>query len=134
MSGWVVVLVVLAIGFVAIGLQVLSRDIQRSPVDVRRPDPLIDVTRSKSVSVRPAELHHLVDIVSNALLSDAYARAELQPVLDELAVGDGPPPTITPSRRRSKRTDQIEAVVAELERVWVVSHDRSSQTGTGRAT
>ena len=52
MSSWVIVLVVAAIGLVAFGLQVLSRQIQRFPVDVRRPDPLIDVTRSKSLTMR----------------------------------------------------------------------------------
>ncbi len=119
MSGPLVVLVVVAIGFVALGLQVLSRELQRYPVDVRRPDPLIDVSRSTSMSLRPAELHHLTGIVADAILSDASAQAGLQPILDDLgAAAPSAPRPPAPLRRRSTRAQAIDRAIGELEARW----------------
>lgn len=122
MSGGLIILVLIAVALVALGLQVLSRHMQRSSVDARRADPLIDVSRTTSMNVRPAELHQLVDIVSNSLISEASRRTELQPILDSL--GAAAPKTIKAggrlrSRTKSHRTHQIEAAIAELEDRWL---------------
>lgn len=131
MSGFLVSAIVIAIGFVALGLQILSRQIQRTPVDVRRPDPLIDVSSAKSVTVRPAELHQLVLVISNAIISDASARTELQPMLDELSRGRpgsrsggaGRGRDRTGGRGRGSRHRRIEQSIAELERQWGLADD-----------
>ncbi len=122
MSGGLVILVIVALGFVAFGLQVLSRHVQRYPVDVRRADPLIDVSRSKAVNVRPAELHQFIGIVSNSMISDASKRTELQPILDSL--GAAAPPRVgkkrrMPTRAKGRRANDIERAISELEDVWL---------------
>jgi hypothetical protein len=134
MSGGMIALVLVALGLVALGLQVLSRHMQRSSVDARRADPLIDVSRTKSANVRPAELHQLIDIVSNSLISEASRRSELQPILDSL--GAGAPKTVKAggrlrTRTKSHRTHQIEAAIAELEARWLSADadDRSPSAG-----
>lgn len=130
MSGWIVLAIVVAIGFVAYGLQALSRQLQRQPVDIRRPDPLIDVSGHKAVTMRPSELHQLVGIVANAMISDAAARADLQPVLDEL--GAGPVAGETERRRgRRRRSDRIEVAIAELERRWGLTGNERPRPGGG---
>lgn len=124
MSGIVVIGLVAAVAVIAFALQVLSRHLQGLPLDQRRADPLIDVSSRVTGSMRPAELHQLTGIVSNAVLSDASYRTELQPILDQLDAG-APRPAGTgdqadPARRRpggrSRRSDRIEQAIAELER------------------
>ncbi len=122
MSGGLVVLVVVALGFVALGLQVLSRRIQRYPMDVRRADPLIDVSRTKTLNVRPAELHQLIGVVSNSMISEASQRNELQPILDSL--GASAPPrrggkSRIRARAKGKRAQGIEQAISDLEELWL---------------
>ncbi|MGI9597737.1 MAG: hypothetical protein ACR2QK_16355 [Acidimicrobiales bacterium] len=119
MSAFIVILIVAAILFVAFGLQVLSRQVQRFPVDVRRPDPLIDVTSTKAVTVRPAELHQLMGIVSNSLISDAAARSELQPILDGL--GADADLRGRSGRGRNRRRQRIDRSISELETLWGIA-------------
>lgn len=126
MSGLLVAAVVAAILFVALGLQVLSRQIQRSPIDVRKPDPLIDVTTTKSVTVRPAELHQLIGIVSNSLISDASYRSELQPILHELGARTTQAGSKGKRRGRNRRWQRIDQSVSELERHWGLAEDDPS--------
>ncbi len=123
MNGIMVGLIVVAALFVAFGLQVLSRHIQRFPVDVRRPDPLIDVSSSKAVTVRPAELHQLIGIISNSLISDASTRTELQPLLDELGATGRHSPGRSNRRGRGKRWQRIDDSVRELELLFELDPD-----------
>ncbi len=123
MSGVLVVAVVASVLFVAFGLQVLSRQIAGAPIDVRKPDPLIDVTTTKSVTVRPAELHQLIGIVSDSLLSDASYRTELQPILRDLGAGSAPPDAKANRRGRNRRWQRIDRSVRELEQRWGLSEE-----------
>ncbi len=124
MSPLVVGGVVAAIVVVALALQVLARTLQGLPLDQRRADPLIDVSRRATGSMRPAELHQLTMIVANSILSDASYRTELQPILDQLEQGPGvgpdPGPADVGDRRRpggrNRRSDRIEQAIADLER------------------
>lgn len=126
MSGELSIFVVIAIVVVAIGLQIIARQLQRYPAYSSRADPLIEVTRSKSVNARPAELHQLVGVIAKSLLSDASERAELQPILDELHnTGPGSPASTGDSntrrrglKSRGKRARRIEEAIAELESDW----------------
>ncbi|MGB5757339.1 MAG: hypothetical protein WBM50_10520 [Acidimicrobiales bacterium] len=126
MSGLLVVAVVAATLFVALGLQVLSRQVKRSPIDVRKPDPLIDVTTTKSITVRPAELHQLIGIVSNSLISDASYRSELQPILHELGARNTQAEAKGRRRGRNRRWQRIDQSVSELERQWGLAGDDRS--------
>lgn len=112
MSGLIVVGLVAAVAFVALALQILSRQLQRDPMDVRRAEPLIDVSTEASGSVLPAELAQLRGIVANAIVSDAAYRTELQPILDQLGAGGMVEPT---GRGRGRRSDRIERTISELE-------------------
>jgi len=116
-SGAVVVGLVVAVAFVAYALQVLSRQLQRFPLDMRRADALIDISTRLTGSVRPAELHQLQTVVANAILSDAAYRAELQPILDQLGA-TGPAAGAGRVRGRSRRSERIEQTIADLEDRW----------------
>lgn len=122
MSTPILLLVVAATAFIAFGLQVLSRQIQRNPVDGRRPDPLIDTARTTSVTLRPAELHRLVGMIGDARLSEASYRSDLQPLLDQLGSvevpGAGRSLVERIGRGRSERLRRIDRAIAELEAHW----------------
>ena len=113
MSGIVVVGLVAAVAFVALALQVFSRQLHRLPMDVRRAEPLIDVSSTMTGSVLPAEYLQLRTIVANAILSEASYRTELQPLLDQLGASGVVEPA---GRGRSRRSERIDRAVAELER------------------
>lgn len=133
MNGLMIILIVCSVVFVAFGLQLLSRQIQRFPVDVRRPDPLIDVTSTKSVTVRPAELHQLIGIISDSLISDASARSELQPILNELGATGSSVGGQRAGRGRNKRWQRIDRSLAELEQIWGLD-DQSTDDPSDQAT
>ncbi|MDH3680188.1 MAG: hypothetical protein OEV40_09610 [Acidimicrobiia bacterium] len=122
-SGVLVVTIVAAVLFVAFGVQVTTRQLQRFPVDSRRPGLLVDVTKRTSFVVRPAELEQLTAIVAESLSSEAVARAKLWPLLAQLerdaphsaARGRHAGPTQTRRRGRSRQLDQR---LADLEEAW----------------
>lgn len=117
-----VLAVIAAVLTVALGLQVLSRRIQRYPLDGRRPDLLIDVASTRRSPARPPELAHLTNTVADAMSSPAVARAELQPVLDELAAAAPMPDRAVVRRRRrpSRRSGDptLETAIEDLELAW----------------
>lgn len=122
-SGLLVVAIVAAALFVAVGVQVSARQLQRFPVDSKMPGLLVDVSKRTSFVVRPAELEQLNAVVAESLSSEAVARSKLWPLLAELE-RDAPRPLTTtvgaaPTRaRRHGRSRQLDQRLAELEEAW----------------
>ena len=119
-----VLTIVAAVVFVAFGVQVSARQLQRFPVDSRRPGALIDVSRESTWVVRPVELEQANSIVTESLLSEAVARSKLWPLLDEL--GHDAPASIRSSTAaagsltsaRRARTRRLDERLDDLERAW----------------
>jgi hypothetical protein len=134
MSGWLVGLIVVAVGFTGLGLQVLSLQLNRFPADGRHPGPLIEIRRRRPGVVHAAELRRLSTVISYASINDRVAKVELQKIFDAL---DGPTSPIleTSSSRRDhrRRTRQIERAVADLERHWGLT-DAADGSGPGSPT
>lgn len=129
MSGAVIVLIVAALGVGALGLQVLSSHFQHSPLDIRRPKPLISTRRGRREAPHSAELRRLSAVVSNAILNDRTAKVELQSVFNELGATAPPLGDSTDARRdRHRRSQQLEQAVADLERRWDSSGGGSSRS------
>lgn len=124
MSGWLVALIVLAVVFAGVGMQLLSVQMQRFPTDIRRPGPLIEVRRSKPPTVHTAELRRLVTVMSYALIGDASASSELQKVFDDLDAPTSPLIESTSSRREQRRrSEHLDRALRDLERRWGVEID-----------
>ena len=126
-STMLVITLVAAVVFVAFGIQVTARQIQRFPFDTRRPGALIDISRESTWVVNPVELEQLNSIVTESFSSEAVARTKLWPLLDELA-HDAPlsirPTTGSAGSRtgaRRARSRQLDERLDELERAWGLS-------------
>ena len=122
-STFLVITIVAAVVFVAFGVQVTARQLQRFPVDSRRPGALVDVSRESTWVVRPVELEQMNAVVTESLSSEAVARSKLWPLLDEL--GDDAPasigfPTAAASRTgaRRARSRRLDERLDDLERAW----------------
>ncbi len=113
-----------AVALLVLGLQVLSRQLQRFPLDHRNPGPLVETSRRRAFVHRPADLDRLHAVVAEARSSPAVAAAKLEPILAELeatAPGDRRPASATDGTRRPRRrADPLAGRLAELERRWGV--------------
>jgi hypothetical protein len=129
-GGVLVAAIVAALLFLAVAVQITARQLQRYPLDSRRPGPLIDTSRETTWVVRPVELEQLNSIVAESLSSEAVARAKLVPMLDELeratpAGRDSStiPATSDTGKRRS-RTRLFEDRIGALESKWEIDDGR----------
>ena len=134
-------LVLVAVGVTAVGLQIVSRLVQRYSIDARRPDPLIDISGSRRYAARPPELERLTGILADSLSSDRIAASHLRPLLESLAA-DAPRSSRTRggstdrsadgSPRRLRKRYLLDQRLDELEEAWGVV-EPGSRTGAGRS-
>lgn len=116
MSGWLVALTVLAVAFIGLGANVLSRQLGRFPSDVRRPGTLIQIRRSKPAAGHSPELRRLVTVISYAILDDPPSKVELKRAFDDLDAPVSPLTDSASSRRgQLKRSHQINQAISALE-------------------
>lgn len=135
-------LVLLALVVTAVGLQVVSRIVQRYSLDARRPDPLIEVTGTKRYAARPPELERLTGIVADSLSSERIAQSHLGPLLESLEA-DAPRSSRSPSpggdrsadgsSRQLRKRYQLDQRLDELEAAWgIVDTEGRADRAEGR--
>ncbi len=116
MSPLIILLILMAVALGGFGVHVLSLHIHRRPLDVRRPGPVVFAKRSKPKKAHSAELRRLVAVISNAILNDKSAQAELHGVFDRLGAPAPPFSDTTGGRKDSQqRYRQIRRAVADIE-------------------
>lgn len=116
MSGWLVALIILAVGLLGFGARVLSEQIGRFPTDFRRPGALVQIRRTKPTSFHTPELRRLTTVISYAVLDDQSAKVELQQVFDDLEAPVSPLVAADGTRRgRLRRIRKIEQAIEALE-------------------
>ncbi|MGH1489881.1 MAG: hypothetical protein ACRBK7_10890 [Acidimicrobiales bacterium] len=121
MSGWLLLLTILAVGLLGFGAQVLSQQFGRFPTDVRRPGALIQIRRSKPAKNHSPELRRLVTVISYAILDDPTSKVELQKTFQELDSPVSPLAESAPARRgQHKRSGQIDQAIAALEERYLL--------------
>lgn len=112
----VILLVLAAVALAGYGVHILSLHIHRFPLDVRRPGPVVFAKRSKPKTAHSAELRRLVAVISNAVLNDRSAQAELHGAFDKLGAKAPPFGDSTQSRKdRQQRSRRIEEAISDLE-------------------
>ncbi|MEM8922955.1 MAG: hypothetical protein AAGD35_05590 [Actinomycetota bacterium] len=137
-----VVIVVLLVGaalLLALGVQVVSSDLQRFGVDTRPPGPIVESTRTGRFVARPAELDTIRSIVEESLVSPTVTEAKLGPLLQRLdenaprrrspdagsdIESEHRPRSMRPMRGRG-RAATLRAALDDLEHRWGLERPRS---------
>jgi hypothetical protein len=134
-SAPIIVLTLFGVALTGFGVHLVSLHLHRFPLDIRRPGPLFRPSRARPPKAHSSELRRLVSVVSNAILNDRLAHAELEDVLQQLGAGADDDPhrhnransNQSPNpgdhqhssrRDRTRRSRRIENTVTALEARW----------------
>lgn len=85
MTGWVAAGIVAALTLVLYGLQTLTSELRRTPIDTLRPGPLVQRPIAQSELAPPPSLGITEQLVDDAALSHAVAQQRLWPLVASLA-------------------------------------------------
>jgi len=116
----IVALVMVAVGILAFGTQVIARYVQRFGTDLRSAGALVELHRSEVPTIQPADIDRLEGVVSDGLLSESHLRRDLLPMLESLGARAPRGAVSIESPGRLGKAAWLSRTLEELEDAWSI--------------